>query len=67
MEFDRIKEIVLLSAGKPRNILLFFHFRSIDFHGSSLSQVISVVTSVLSAVHITRIFLSQEAEMESQP
>lgn len=48
MKLGRIKEITILSEGKPGNILLLFHF-CIDFPGPTLSQV-TMMTTVLSAV-----------------
>lgn len=67
MEFDRIKEIMVLSEGK-RETFFFLHF-VVLIPWPALSQA-PVVASVLSGIpefSSSGLFLSQEAEMESQP
>lgn len=66
MEFDRIKEIMVLSEGKRETF--FLHF-VVLIPWPALSQT-PVVASVLSGIpefSSSGLFLSQEAEMESQP
>lgn len=67
MEFDRIKEMMVLSEGKQETFF-FLHF-VVLISGPALSRA-PVVASVLSGIpefSSSGLFLSQEAEVESQP